>query len=225
MIGIIGAMDVEINNLINAIENKKKTVIGGFSFFEGVIDKQKVVVLKSGIGKVAAAVGASLMIEHFKPDFIINTGIAGGINGVKSEDLVLAKMLNYGDVDVTVFGYSLGQVPQMPEYYTPDSDAFKKLESAIDEEYKYGQVVTFDSFVTTLKNKKLNIKMDVAVSDMEGCAIAQACYMLKTPFVSLKFVSDIVDEPGQIENYSEFERNMAYKSSEIVLGLINKIKE
>ena len=104
MIGIIGAMSTEVDSLIAKIENPKIECISCFSFVRGAIYNKDVVVLKSGIGKVASAVGAALLIQNYKPSFIINTGIAGGVSPLKSEDIVISKNLSYGDVDATVFG-------------------------------------------------------------------------------------------------------------------------
>ena len=131
MIGIIGAMSTEVDSLIQKINNPKLQKIGCFSFVAGTIYNKEVVVLKSGIGKVASAVGASLLIQNYNPSFIINTGIAGGVGPLKSEDIVLSLELSYGDVDATVFGYKLGQVPQMPYVYEADKTYTVKIEQIL----------------------------------------------------------------------------------------------
>ena len=93
MIGIIGAMSTEVDSLIQKINNPKLQKIGSFSFVSGTIYDKEVVILKSGIGKVASAVGVSLLIQNYKPSFIINTGIAGGVSPLKSEDIYATTFL------------------------------------------------------------------------------------------------------------------------------------
>ena len=114
MIGIIGAMELEINTLKASIENCKETKIGRFVFYGGKLCGKEVVILLSGIGKVSAAVGTTLLIEHYNPSLIINTGTAGGLDNTSVHDLILATEVRHHDVDVTAFGYEIGQQAQMP---------------------------------------------------------------------------------------------------------------
>ena len=118
MIGIIGAMELEINTLKAAIENCKETKIGRFAFYQGNLCGKEVVVLLSGIGKVSAAVGTTLLIEHYHPSLIINTGTAGGLGNTSVHDLILATEVRHHDVDVTAFGYEIGQQAQMPPAFS-----------------------------------------------------------------------------------------------------------
>ena len=226
MIGIIGAMSTEVDSLIQKINNPKFQKIGCFSFVAGTIYNKEVVVLKSGIGKVASAVGASLLIQNYNPSFIINTGIAGGVGPLKSEDIVLSLELSYGDVDATVFGYKLGQVPKMPYVYEADKTYTVKIEQILKNNgynYKIGHAVTSDSFITSL-DMVHSEHFSNMICEMEGASIAQACYMLNVPFVSLRYISDILGEASQIETYNEFENKMAYRSCDIILDIIRDLK-
>lgn len=225
MIGIIAAMEAEINDLITKTQVSKEIKVGNYTFYQGLLDDVEVVILKCGIGKVASSIGACLMIDHFKPSVIINTGIAGGICGVKSKDIVLTKSLSYGDVDCTVFGYTLGQVPQMPAKYEADKVYLTKIEEALQSKgyaYQLGHAFTFDSFITTLKNKNIN-KEAISICEMEGASLAQTCYLLNTPFVGIRYISDIVDEKGQVDDYQAFELTMAHLSSKIINDIIKFI--
>lgn len=226
MIGIIGAMSTEVDSLISKIENQQIEQMGCFTFVKGNLYSKDIVVLKSGIGKVASAVGASLLIQKYHPSFIINTGIAGGVKPLKSEDIVLSLALSYGDVDATVFGYKLGQVPQMPYIFESDHNYVVKLEEILKNNgysYKLGHAVTSDSFITSL-DMVHSKHFENMICEMEGASIAQACFMLNVPFVSIRYISDILGDESQIENYNDFENKMAYRSCDIILDIVRDIK-
>ena len=150
------------------------------------------------------------MINLFKPTLIINSGIAGGVTPLHTKDVILAETLSYGDVDVTVFGYELGQVPNMPYEYKTDPTILKKIKDVLTNnniDYKIGNVVTTDSFITSLK-KVNSKKKNNMICEMEGASIAQTCHILNTKFISVRFVSDIIDSDEQVKNYIE---NSGYK--------------
>lgn len=221
MIGIIGAMSAEVDSLIANVDNLSLKSIGSFEFIKGTISGKDVVILKSGIGKVASAVGAALLIENYKPQIIINTGIAGGVKPLKSEDIVIPLGLSYGDVDATVFGYKLGQVPQMPYIFEASATYVEKIKSILSFKYQYkvGHAVTSDSFITSQDKIKSEV-FDNMICEMEGASIAQTCYMLNVPFVSIRYISDILGEESQIDDYNEFENRMAHRSCDIILDVI-----
>ena len=224
MIGIIGAMDVEVSNIINNIENVHITEVGIFKYYTGQIHGKDVVVLRSGIGKVSSAVGATLMINLFKPDFIINSGIAGGVSPLHTKDVCLPLNFTYGDVDATIFGYKKGQVPQMPAYFEADSDLVDKIDNILSEnsiKSHHVNAVTSDSFITSLDTINLDDKENI-ICEMEGTSIAQACHILKTKFVSIRFISDIINSDEHVDNYFKFEEEMANLSSNLLLDILKK---
>ena len=225
MIALIGAMDVEINALVQKLENKEEINVLAYKFYKGILNNKEVVILKSGIGKVASAVGCALMIDHFKPSVVINTGIAGGLNGLKQYDILLASELSYSDVDATNFGYKLGQVPQMPEVYKADEIYLNKIKDFFNKNnisYKSGNVLSSDSFIVS--ESQLLIKRDGFVGcEMEGASIAQTCYINKTPFVSIRFISDVVGGSNQAESYMEFETKAANLSQDICYKVLEVI--
>ena len=151
MIGIIGAMELEIALLKEAISNCKETKIGKFTFYEGILEGKAVVVLLSGIGKVSAAVGTTLLIERYHPKLIVNTGTAGGLADTLVHDIILATEVCYHDVDVTAFGYKIGQQAQMPPAFKAD-ELYSGLIKEVAEKHRYtmhyGQVVSGDSFIS-----------------------------------------------------------------------------
>ena len=195
MIGIIGAMELEINTLKASIENCKETKIGRFVFYEGKLCGKEVVILLSGIGKVSAAVGTTLLIEHYHPSLIINTGTAGGLDNTSVHDLILATEVRHHDVDVTAFGYEIGQQAQMPPAFKADAQWNEKLRTvASAHQYilHYGQVVSGDSFISDPKRFdeiSLNFPKAKAV-EMEAAALYMEAARSKKNALAILTISD-----------------------------------
>ena len=224
-IGIIAAMESEIKYIIDSLENKKTHLICGVEVFEGSIGNNQVVVSKSGVGKVNSAINTTLLINNFKPDLVINSGIAGGSKELKTFDFVIADKLTYSDFDCQVFNYTFGQVPGMPEYYFSDEKYKNMLEEFLTKnniKFKNSSVLTADSFRLSASEIKNEISTSFA-TEMEGTSIAQTCYKLQTPFLSFRIISDILDSENHIEEYNEFEEKSAKLSSEVIINFIKKI--
>ena len=133
-IGIIGAMEEEVTLLRDKIENRQTISLGGCEIYTGQLNGTEVALLKSGIGKVAAALGATLLLEHCKPDVIINTGSAGGLAPtLKVGDIVVSDEARYHDADVTAFGYEYGQLPGCPAGFKADDKLIAAAEACIAE--------------------------------------------------------------------------------------------
>lgn len=222
IIGIIAAMEPEIQFTISALEDKKEHLISNITFYEGTIGNHKVIVSLSGIGKVNSAINTTLLINNFKPDVIINSGIAGGSKELSTFDFVVADKLTYSDFDCQVFNYEFGQVPQMPLYYFSDSNLKEKLEAYLTSKnisFKNSIVLTADSFRLSASEIKNNVSTSFA-TEMEGTSIAQTCFKLNTPFLSFRIISDILDSENHIEEYNEFEKKSAQLSSEVIVNFI-----
>ncbi|WP_310606584.1 5'-methylthioadenosine/S-adenosylhomocysteine nucleosidase, partial [Buttiauxella brennerae] len=132
--GIIGAMEEEVTLLRDKIENRQTLTLAGCEIYTGTLNGVEVALLKSGIGKVAAAMGATLLLEHCKPDFIINTGSAGGLAPtLKVGDIVVSDEVRYHDADVTAFGYEYGQLPGCPAGFAADAKLIAAAEACIAE--------------------------------------------------------------------------------------------
>ena len=225
IIGIIAAMEPEIKFTISALEDKKEHLISNITFYEGTIGNHKVVVSLSGIGKVNSAINTTLLINNFKPDVIINSGIAGGSKELSTFDFVIADKLTYSDFDCQVFNYEFGQVPQMPLYYFSDSNLKEKLEAYLTSKnisFKNSIVLTADSFRLSASEIKNNVSTSFA-TEMEGTSIAQTCFKLNTPFLSFRIISDILDSENHIEEYNEFEKKSAQLSSEVIVNFIQTL--
>ena len=220
MIGIIGAMEIEIALLKEAISNCKETKIGKFTFYEGILEGKAVVVLLSGIGKVSAAVGTTLLIERYHPKLIVNTGTAGGLADTLVHDIILATEVCYHDVDVTAFGYEIGQQAQMPPTFKADelySGVIKEVAEKHRYTMHYGQVVSGDSFISDPNRLQqiANTFPDAKAVEMEAAAIAQTCYLFSVPFVMLRAISDKAGE-GNAISYNEFVEEAGRISARIV---------
>ena len=239
-IAIIGAMDNEILHLKETIENGEMEMAGPgktLKVWKGKLGKAEVIVAKSGIGKVNAALCTQILIDEYSPDLVINTGIAGALDpSLSVGDAVVARGLIQHDFDVTAFGHvkgymSTGEDDTRPTVYLPDrkcanlmAEAASELMSA--EQVKEGYIVTGDQFVSEIQKKKELFQMFGAMAaEMEGGAIAQAAAYNNVPFASMRVISDLAQGGmGAIQSYEEFEDNAAKLSAMIVISMIGKIE-
>lgn len=228
-IAIIGAMAPEVAILKDQLQNIKTTNVADFCFYQGTIDNKSVVLVQSGIGKVASAVATTLVIQLFKPKYVINTGSAGGFDAsLKVGDIAVGNELVHHDVDVTAFDYVYGQVPNMPARFVADPILIELTQESIAEltdiNCKVGLVATGDSFMCDpARIEETRVRFpDMLAVEMEGAAIAQVCHQLKTPFVVIRSLSDIAgqESPVSFEAYLEI---ASKNSSQLVLNLISKI--
>ncbi len=227
-IGIIGAMQVEVEILQQHLEERKDVKIGDFFFSEGSIGENTVIICLSGIGKVSAAVGTTLLIECYSPDCIINTGSAGGLGTSKVHDIILATEVRHHDVDVTAFGYEIGQQAQQPEAFLPDKEL---LQLAIEnckehtDTLRCGLVVSGDAFISNPKRLSWISKHfpGALAVEMEAAAIAQVCHQFSVPFLVLRAISDRAGE-GDASSYKKFVREAGTLSAEMNIDLVKKLK-
>ncbi len=224
-IGIIGAMEEEILLLKSKMSNKKEWTEAKADFIEGQIGEVEVVLVRCGIGKVNAALTTTLLLAKHDIDLIVNTGSAGGIGaGLHVGDVVIASEIAYHDVDATVFGYSIGQVPQMPARYIANQGTIEKTITAAKKTGLTpvkGLIVTSDSFIASQAQTDVILSNfpDALASEMEGAAIAQVCYQFDVPFVIIRAMSDVADEEAGV-SFDEFIIEAGKKSAEMVLELI-----
>lgn len=230
-VGIIGAMDEEVDLLRSKLDNREDTVLAGSEFYSGKIDGLDVVLLKSGIGKVNAALGTALLIEKFQPDLIINTGSAGGFHkDLNVGDVVISTEVRHHDVDVTVFGYEYGQVPRMPAFYAPDEKlvtvAVKSAERIEGIQVAKGLIASGDSFMSDAERVEfIRSKMpDLFAAEMEAAAIAQVAYQFGVPFVIIRSLSDIAGKDSNL-SFDQFLATAAKNSAELILFMLEELKK
>lgn len=228
MIGIIVAMSAEFRLVENLLKEKQEKINRGFRFVTGRIGDKEVVVMQAGIGKVCAAVGTVEMILNYAPACILNTGVAGGIDGVlRMMDIVVGKEVVYHDVWCGE-GNEVGQVQGMPARFRGDEALFRAAMAArSDVALCGGMICSGDQFITdrpALEKIKKNFPEGMAV-DMESGAIAQVCHIYGIPFLSCRIISDT---PGHVENhalqYKDFWSTAPEKSFEVLKQVIQKIE-
>lgn len=228
MIGIISAMNKEVELLIQLLFEPKKIKILNNEFWQGTLFGKKVVITVSGIGKVNASIGSLLMIEHFKPRLVINTGVAGGYNEkLKPLDIVIGSKVSYYDFDLTADGYALGVLPNSPDYFSSCEKA-KLIISDLNFNGSlfYGVILSGDRFVT---NKDALTKLlinhplkDCFAVDMESASIAQVCYQNKVPFIIIRSISDVIGTSNQINSYYDLIEQAVKQTLTIITEIIKQ---
>jgi len=225
--GIIGAMDEEVEILQQEMEVHLEKEIGGLHFYQGVLENKSVVLVKSGIGKVNAAICTQILISEFSVEKIINTGVAGAIaEGLNLLDIVVSTELQQYDVDAREFGYKLGEIPRMAtSIFTADPSLVKKAYEKGTERFGKsavlkGKIVSGDTFVSSIAMKlQLEKEFEAMCTEMEGASIAHACYMNRIPFVVIRTMSDKADGSANT-NYKTFVTKAAFRSKELVKDII-----
>lgn len=231
IIGIIGAMETEVSSLCQKLESKKVEEFSGLSFYSGKLGNTDVVVVKSGVGKVNAALCAQLLAVKFNVSKVINTGIAGATGkGLGVFDFVVSTKAVYHDFDVRIFGYKRGQVPGMEMYFEADKElsekavkVFNSTEFSKEHKIVKGCIASGDQFIADKTVKDDIVKtFDPMCVEMEGAAIAHACTLNKIPFVIIRCLSDCADDSAT--NTYEFNEDLCAKMcSEFVEKLVKEI--
>lgn len=232
-IGIIGAMDIEIETLKSAIVNPKTEQIGDMTFYSGTINDKAVIVVKCGIGKVNAARCAQTLGDRYSVSAIINTGIGGGIgDGLNVGDLVIASSLVQHDFDVTGFGYAKGYMfvgdKNKATEYVADEKLTKLIERAAlkyipCEHLKSGIIATGDVFVSNAEKKQeIKNNFNALVTEMEGGAIAQTACANNIPFAVVRALSDLADGSAA-ESYETFEKETAHLCATIIQSFLELV--
>lgn len=227
-IGIVGAMAQEVEILSQLMTDKRETKVASAVIFEGKINGKEVALLQSGIGKVAAAIGTTALLQLAKPDVVLNTGSAGGVaKGLKVGDIVISDETRYHDADVTAFGYEKGQLPANPAAFLSDkklADLADEIAQSQGQNVKRGLICSGDSFINS-EEKIAQIKADfptVTAVEMEATAIAQVCHAFNVPFVVVRAISDAGDGEASM-SFEEFLPLAAKQSSALVLGMIERL--
>lgn len=228
-IAIIGAMEEEVALLRENIEGKTQETVAGCEFTFGKMHGADVILLRSGIGKVNAAMSTTILLEKYKPDCIINTGSAGGFNpSLNVGDAVISSEVRHHDVDVTAFGYEYGQVPQLPAAFKADEKLVQIAETAAKEisdiQIVKGVIATGDSFMNDPdKVDFVRTKFsDLQAVEMEAAAIAQVAYQFGIPFVIIRSLSDIAGKESDV-SFDQFLEQAAHHSAALVMKMVSAL--
>ncbi|MCL1036946.1 5'-methylthioadenosine/S-adenosylhomocysteine nucleosidase [Shewanella submarina] len=228
-IGIIGAMEPEVAHLIASMEAAESQTIAGIEFVAGQLNGKEVIVTRSGIGKVAASIATTLLIEKYQPDYVINTGSAGGfVDSLEIGDIVISSEVRHHDVDVTAFGYEIGQMAQQPAAFMPDAKLVEAAKKAVDSlgEVKTieGLICTGDSFICDPERTAVMLKHfpTMAACEMEAAAIAQVCHQFQVPFVVIRSLSDNANNDSPVD-FDSYIVKAGHHSALMVMALLQQL--
>ncbi len=219
-VGILSALDVESDIILRNMTDKEVSVFAGMTFTRGLLMGKDVVLATCGVSKVNAALFTQIMIDRFSPDCILFTGVAGGMDpSVKQMDLVVADKLTFHDVS-----------PHQLEFCFPNQIWFRTDEELtelihnIAEGSRTGAIITGDQFITSMAQKRqLRKRFPEALAvEMEGCAVAHACYVNEVPFAIIRCISDLADN-GAEDSYDAFEQKAAEKSASIIIKTVEDL--
>jgi len=227
-IGIIGAMEEEVEFLIKNMKLERKEIKAKMQFSLGIMHNKNVVVVTSGIGKVNAAVCAQILIDDFSVDYIINVGIAGGtVDNIYPGDVVIGDSLVQHDIDTSAFGDRLGQIPRLDTFdFKCDELLVRYAKEACNDikghNHFTGRIVSGDQFIANKdKIKWLNSEFECLACEMEGASIAQVCYLNGTPFIVIRSISDNANNGAQMD-YEKF-KDIAVENSTNILNNMLKL--
>ena len=230
MIGLIGAMTVEVELIKGSMTEKREETISGITFVQGKLEGVDCVAAVSGIGKVNAALCAQILASVYKVDVLINTGIAGSLDArIDIGDMVISTDALYHDMDAVNFGYEPGQIPQMDIFSFPADERLIELAKAANEEANpdihtfTGRIVTGDQFVSSKEVKESIVeKFHPLCTEMEGAGIAHAAYLNKISYVIIRAISDKADNSATMD-YPAFEKQAISHSVRLVKNLLPRI--
>lgn len=226
MLGIIGAMDEEVLEIKNALTDVSVENVTGMDFYRGKVNGKEVVVVRSGIGKVNAAVCSQILVDRFGVEAIVNTGIAGSLRAeINIGDIVLSTDSVQHDMDATGFGYPAGQIPRMDTFAFPADEKLLNLAKECcarvnpDIQAFTGRVVSGDQFISDKEKKQwLTETFDGSCTEMEGAAIAQVCYLNHIGCLIIRAISDKADDSANMD-YQEFEAKAIEHSVKLLLAI------
>lgn len=226
-IGVIVAMDKELALLLHLLENSAETEINGFMFHTGTIGQAEIVAMKCGIGKVNAAMGTMTLIDLFKPELIINTGVAGGTGGNAGIlDIVVGTRVAYHDVWCGP-GTEWGDAAGCPRFFHT-TDMINNLPCLHEgDTVKHGLVCSGDIFVSDpdVVSRIRSLYPDVDAVDMESAAIAQVCYLRQIPFACMRVISDTPGADDNIAQYQNFWEEAPQHTFDMLRQIIQELTD
>jgi adenosylhomocysteine nucleosidase len=231
-IGIIGAMEEEVEALRTKLQDPKKFQRASMDFYSGTLEGIEAVIVRSGIGKVNAGICTQILADVFQVDAVINTGIAGSLQAqIDIGDVVISTDTVQHDMDATGFGYEPGVIPRMEtSFFEADKELVEKAaeacREAVPEIHVFtGRVVSGDQFVSDRAVKdRISSQFGGMCTEMEGAAIAQAAWLNQIPFVIIRAISDKADDSATMD-YPTFEKEAIRHSVALVETFVKKIQE
>ncbi len=228
-LGIIGAMDIEIATLKEAMTDRQEQRYAGMDFCQGKLEGMDVVVARCGVGKVHAAMCVQVLRDCFAVTHVVNTGIAGSLSAqLDIGDLVISRDAMYHDFDCCGFGYPMGKVPGLAVTFSADETLLTLAHQAAQQVHpghvQVGRVASGDQFVCDKTKKEQIIAITGGLcTEMEGAAIAQAATVNEMPFVIIRAISDKADDSAEMD-YPSFERLAAQRCAAVTMTLAASMK-
>lgn len=229
MIGVIAAMENEVTDIKSAMEESIKITHGGMAFIKGKLNQKEIVVVKSGVGKVNAAICTQILIDLFKAKAIINVGVAGAVHpDLEIGDIVISEDSCQYDMDARAFGHPWGEIPNMDiTFFKADKTLIKLAEKAATElnaAYRIGRVMTADLGVDSIELKeKLRNEFGGLCVEMEGAAIGQVSFVNQVPYLIIRSISDKAD--GNLtEDYKNNLENSIKNGVAMALNIIQGVE-
>lgn len=230
MIGIIGAMSIEVEGLKNRLENARREKIAGIEYVSGSLCGRDVVVAQCGIGKVNAAVCANTMILRFSVSSVINTGVAGTLSqNIGILDFAISSGVVQHDIDTTVFGDAPGFISGINTVNIPASKSLSMLALRLAKEQgntcELGVIASGDQFISSIEKKSyIRDTFGAIACEMEGAAIGHACYLCGVDFVVIRCISDSATGDAELE-YPEMVKRAAIKSMALVEAILENTED
>lgn len=225
--GIIGAMEEEVELLQQEMRQPRIHEVANSLFIEGTLEGKETVLVKSGIGKVNAAMTTTILMERFAPNYVINTGSAGGFaSHLSIGDVVIGKEVIHHDVDVTAFNYEHGQVPGLPAAFLANQylmDQARVILDALHIDHDIGLIATGDSFMSDPERVKQirGIFPKMIAAEMEAAAIAQVSHQYDVPFLVVRALSDIAGQDAPV-SFDSFLKKAAENAASFIMQMVKQ---
>ena len=227
VIGIIGAMDIEVEKFIENLSNIEKVTISGIDFYSGTAFGKKIVVIKSGVGKVFASIATEILCIKFGVSCVINTGVAGALYGLKIGDIVVSNSVCQHDMDTSAIGDPIGLISGINKVYLNADENLVSL--ALSSANKNGLnavsciIASGDKFVAGQEEKEYIYKNFSALCvEMEGASVGQTAYLNSVPFIVIRAISDDGDDSHAVE-FVKFAKESAIKANAIICDMLQNI--
>ena len=227
-IGVIFAMDEELNELLKLVELENQYDIFDIPFYECKLEDKELILAKAGVGKVNAARCTQILIDNMDVDCIFNIGVAGSVSSsVNICDIVIGEKLVQHDFDITAFNHDKGYIPNIGTVYIESDPYLVKVAEgiSIDTKIHIGVIASGDIFCTEeAMSKKINTKFNALCVEMEGASIAQVCYLSHIPFLVIRSISDSLNENDNKMAYEKFLEISSGKVASYLKEIILELK-
>ena len=227
MIGIIFAMKEELSSFLKDKEIIEIKEIYELKFYKLKTNLKEIIVVESGVGKVNSARTTQVLIDYFKPDLIINVGVAGGLtNSINVLDIVIGERLVQYDFDITEFNHPKGYIPKIGDYIETNKDLVNKIYNlgiSLNINIYKGIIASGDKFITNINDRKqINNDYNAICCEMEGASIAQVCKLCNIPFIVIRSISDNIEKNSYLD-HEEFLEESCLEISKFLDKIIDTL--